>query len=84
MLITIQKAAQLTGRSEHTIRDWGYKFGLPIVKTTRPWQVDTDDLQVMARRLMHNYYTRPIRPGPGRGHVGEPAGPLTKRRSHQK
>lgn len=85
MMISLRKAADLTGRSAYTLRDWHYKFGMPIHRAgTFPdqWYVDTQDLKDWGNRLLDNFRNRPIRPGPGRG-KHEPAGPL-QHRTHKK
>lgn len=74
MRVSMRKAAELTGRSLHSMRKWSRHLSVD-----RPgsfpdgWYVDVDDLLAEAQRRMDAYRTREIRPGPGRGHIGEPA-----------
>ncbi|GAA4669182.1 hypothetical protein GCM10023197_25760 [Gordonia humi] len=85
MRMTVQDAAKAVGRSIWTIRDYVLSGQLPAVRTgplhAGGWQIDlTQLLDVMeARKAL--YHNRPYKAGPGRGHCGKPAGPLTQRGS---
>lgn len=80
MLVPLKKAAELCGRSPLTIRDWVARGHLraekPPAGDFHHWLIDTDDLLVAATERMRRYRQRPIKPGPGRGKHGKPAGPL--------
>lgn len=78
VLVSLPKAAELCGRSPLTLRDWVMRGHL---KADRPgrfpdWFVDVDDLLDAALEQQRRYRERPIKPGPGRGKQGQPAGPL--------
>lgn len=84
--VHLTKAAKLCGRSPITLRDW---VTLGHLNADRPgpfpdWYVDVDDLLNAAQEQMRRYRERPIAPGPGRGHIGEPAGRVKRwdERSH--
>lgn len=86
MLISLTQASKLCGRSVWTLADWHRLKGLPVTRSgpfPDGWYVDTADLHRCATEQLNAYRRKGFRAGPGRGHVGEPAGPLTKRRSHQ-
>lgn len=81
--MTVQAAAKAVGRSAWTVRKYVISGQLSCVRTgpfdTGGWEIELSELLDVMEARKASYHSRPYKAGPGRGHRGQPAGPLTRR-----